>query len=269
MKIFCNSKLIEKESLEEIFEPGFLFGWGAYETLRAYSGKVPFLDLHVARLNDALNALGIEEPKIDFKTRINELLKVNKLEDAYIRITAYKKRASTGVLIYADKFGYYPQSAYEKGFTAVISPYKRNIKNNFYTIKSLSYLENRLSWFEAQKQKKDEALVLNEDGFLSGGSRSNLFIIKNQEAITPSIESGAFDGITRKIVISELKKMDINVKEDKISIEDLFSCASEAFLTSALLEAMPLVECDNKAISNGKPGDITIRILKQYKNLIS
>ena len=269
MKIFCNSKFIDKEALEEIFEPGFLFGWGAYETLRAYKGKVPFLDLHIARLNDALNTLGIEEVKTDFKSNIMELLRANNLEDAYIRITAYKKRAATGLLIYADKFGYYPQSAYEKGFTAIISPYRRNIKNSFYTIKSLSYLENRLSWFEAQKQNKDEALVLNEDGFLSGGSRSNLFIIKNQEAITPSVVCGAFDGITRKIIISELKKMNLNVKEAKVSVEELFSCANEAFLTSALLEAMPLVECDGKAISSGKPGSITLKALEQYKNLIS
>ncbi|MCK9614309.1 MAG: aminotransferase class IV, partial [Candidatus Omnitrophica bacterium] len=96
----------------------------------------------------------------------------------------------------------------------------------------------------------------------------NLFIVKNQEIITPSIESGAFDGITRKIVISELKKMNISVEETQISIEDLFSCAKEAFLTSALLEAMPLVECGSKAISNGKPGSITLKALEQYRSLI-
>ncbi|MCK9614068.1 MAG: aminotransferase class IV [Candidatus Omnitrophica bacterium] len=268
MKIYHNGKIADKDTLEEIFEPGFLFGWGVFETLRAYNGKVPFLDLHIARLNDALNTLGIEELKTDFKAKINELLKVNNLEDAYIRITAYKKRESTGVLIYADKFGYYPQSAYEKGFSAVISPYRRNIKNNFYTIKSLSYLENRLSWFEAQKQNKDEALVLNEDGFLSGGSRSNLFIVKDQDVITSSIESGAFDGITRKIVISELKKMNISVKEAQISIENLFSCAKEAFLTSALLEAMPLVECGGKKIGDGKPGKVTLNVLEQYRSIL-
>jgi len=78
-----------------------------------------------------------------------------------------------------------------------------------------------------------------------------------------------FDGITRKIIISEFKKMDINVKEAKVTIEDLLTYANEAFLTSALLEAMPLVECDGKAISNGKPGSITLKALEQYKNLIS
>jgi branched-subunit amino acid aminotransferase/4-amino-4-deoxychorismate lyase len=228
---------------------------------------VPFLDLHTTRLNDSLNILGIKEVKIDFAKEIKQLLSLNNLENAYIRITAYKKRESTGTIIYVDKFGYYPQSAYEKGFSAVISPYRRNLYNSFYNLKSLSYLENRLSWFEAQKVNKDEALIINEDGFLVGGSRSNLFIVKDANVLTPSLESGAFDGITRKIVIGELKKIKIKVEEKEISLEDLFSCANEAFLTSSLLEIMPLVECDGKALGNGKPGKIAHKLLEQYRSI--
>ncbi|MDP2922404.1 MAG: aminotransferase class IV [Candidatus Omnitrophota bacterium] len=268
MRVFCNGNIIEKKDVEEIFEPGFLFGWGVFETLRAYNGKVPFLDLHVARLNDGLNALGIEEVKFDFANKIAELLKVNGLEDAYIRITAYKKRESTGVLIYVDKFGYYPQGAYEKGFSAIISPYKRNTQNPFSQIKSLSYLENRMSWHEAQKRNKDEALILNEKELLVGGSRSNLFIVKNEEVITPPLASGAFYGITRKTIINKLNNLRIKVRETELSVEDLYSC-DEAFLTSALLQVMPLVECESKVVGKGKVGDITLRVLSQYHNILS
>lgn len=266
MKVFSNGNIIDKESLEEIFEPGFLFGWGVFEALRAYNGKVPFLDLHIARLNDGLNALGIKEVKLDFAKKIAELLKVNSLEDAYIRITAYKKRESTGVIIYVDKFGYYPSSAYEKGFSAIISPYKRNSQNPLLQIKSLSYLENRMSWHEAQKINKDEALVLNESGVLTGGSRSNVFIIKDKEAVTPSLAGAAFYGITRKIIIKELKNSGIKITEKEITMEDLYSC-DEAFLTSALLEVMPLIECAGKAIGSGKPGELSLKALSVYKNL--
>ncbi len=265
MKVYCNGNIIEKERLAKIFEPGFLFGWGVFETLRAYKTRVPFLKEHIGRLNDGLNALGIEEAKIDFKTNIDELLKVNNLEDAYIRITAYKKRESTGIIIYVDKFGYYGQSAYEKGFKAVISPYKRNSQNHFAQIKSLSYLENRMSWYEAQKRNKDEALVLNEKEQLTGGSRSNLFIVKGKEVITPPLAQGAFYGITRKIIISGLKDRQIKISEKEIKLEDLYSC-DEAFLTSALLEVMPLVECDNRAIGEGVPGEMSLEILSQYRS---
>jgi branched-chain amino acid aminotransferase len=266
MKIYCNGEFKDKETLEEVFEPGFLFGWGVFETFRAYSSKVPFLKEHIGRLNDGLNTLGIEETKLDFKAKIEELLKENNLLDAYIRITAYKKRETTGVIIYVDKFGYYPAAAYEKGFSAIISPYKRNSHNHFAQIKSLSYLENRMSWYEAQKQNKDEALILNEKEQLVGGSRSNLFIVKNQEVITPALTSGTFYGITRKLIINELKNSRIKVKESNITVEDLYSC-DEAFLTSALLEAMPLVECAGKTIGNGKLGSITRKVLEQYRSL--
>lgn len=267
MKIYCNNNLIDKESCPEIFEPGFLFGWGAFETLRSYQGKIPFLNLHIARLNDTLNALGIEEIEIDFKGKIEELLKINNLEDAYIRITAYKKRTSTGILIYVDEFGYYQPQTYEKGFTAILSPYKKNSQDNFLQIKSLSYLENRLSWFEAQKQKKDEALVLNEKDFLIGGSRSNLFIVKNKEVLTPPLNKGAFYGITRKVLINELKESKIEVLEKEITVKDLLS-ADEAFLTSSLLEVMPLVEYDGKNIAGGKPGKMTNSFLSDYRKLL-
>ncbi len=289
MKIFCNDNLIDKESIAEIFEPGFLFGWGVFETLRAYKGKIPFLDLHIARLNDGLNTIGIEEVNIDFEKKIKELLKINKLNDAYIRITAYKKResirstrpaksrarsglmlskveASTGILIYVDKFGYYQEEAYEKGFAAIVSPYKRNTECPFWQVKSLSFLGNRLSWFEAQKQNKDEALILNEKDFLVGGSRSNLFIVKNGEVITSPLSRGAFYGITRKIVINELKKMRIKLSEKEVTLNDL-QTSDEAFLTSALLEVMPLVECGGVGIGSNKPGKVALQILTQYRKL--
>lgn len=266
MKIFSNGNIIEKGNLEEIFEPGFLFGWGVFETLRVYKGEIPFLDLHIARLNDSLNALGIEETKLDFKTKIEELLKINNLEDAYVRITAYKKRESTGVIIYVDKFGYYPLQTYEKGFSVIVSPYRRDTKNPFSQLKSLSYLENRMSWLEAQKVNRDEALVLSQEDYLIGGARSNLFLVKNKYVLIPSIKSGTFDGITRKIVIDILKDLRIRAKEIEASLEDLYD-SDEAFLTSALLEVMPLVECGSRKIGDGKPGQITLRILEEYRNL--
>jgi branched-chain amino acid aminotransferase len=267
MKIFCNGALVEKDTLSEVFEPGFLFGWGVFETLRAYQGKVPFLDSHIRRLNKGLSLLSIDAAQCDFKNTIGELLTINSLKDAYVRITAYKKRESTGVIIYVDKFGYYSASAYEKGFTGILSPYRRNAKNIFSQIKSLSYLENRMSWHWAQSADKDEALVLNEEGFLAGGARSNLFIVKDNEVITPSKACGALSGITRAVIIEALSTLKIPVKEQSVSADALFFC-DEAFLTSSLLEVMPLVEYENKIIGNGKVGTITSTVLEKYRNLL-
>jgi len=268
MKIFCNTTFVEKESLAELFEPGFLFGWGAFETLRAYHGKIPFLALHIRRLNDSLTVLGIDAVALDFEGVLKELLKVNALEEAYIRITAYKKRNSTGVLIYTDTFGYYPQSVYAKGFTAIVSPYRKATQSPFAQIKSLSFLEHRMSWHEAQKAGRDEALVLSQQNHLIGGSRSNLFLVKGKQIFTASDKSGAFAGITKHVLIRDASSLRLKVRQADITLEDLYD-SDEAFLTSALLEVMPLVECGSKKIGIGAPGKITSKLLAHYRELVT
>ena len=267
MKVYLNGQIQEKESASEVFEPGFLFGWGVFETLRSYKGKPAFLELHTQRLNKSLSVIGIEPPVIDWAGAIGGLIIENNLDDAYIRITAYKRRKATGLIIYADKFAYYGPATYEKGFTSITSPYRRDQKDQLSKLKAISYLENRISWHEAQKVKKDEALVLNAEGFLVGGSRSNIFLVKDGKVSTPLIEDGAFFGITREVVSEVLNDLNIESKEEKISMEDLFSC-EEAFITSSLMEVMPLVECDGKLIGQGRPGEITLKILTEYRKLL-
>ena len=171
------------------------------------------------------------------------------------------------MIIYTDKFSYYTPQTYEKGFNSIVAS-QRRFKSICSKIKSLSYLENRSSWFQAQKAKKDEALVLNEQNILVGGSRSNLFLVKNKEIFTPSLESGAFCGVTRTAVIVLAKNLGFVVKEDNLSLDSLYS-ADEAFITSSLMEVMPLFECEDKKIGTGKPGEITLKLLTEYRKLLN
>ena len=267
MKIYLNGQLQEKDSLEEVFEPGFLFGWGCFETMRAYKGKIPFLKEHINRLNKGIALLGLAAVDLQWEQELSSLLEQNSLQDAYVRITAYKKRQGTGVIVYADKFGYYTPEIYDKGFSCLISSYRRDPEDVGCKAKTLSYLQNRLSWFQAQKEKKSEAIVLNQKGTMAGGARSNLFIVKEGKVFTPSISCGAFDGITRKAVFDIVESIGVESEEKELLPEDLFS-AEEVFLTSALLEVMPLVECEGKQISQGKPGEFTRQVHSQYKKLL-
>ncbi|UCD15639.1 MAG: aminotransferase class IV [Candidatus Omnitrophota bacterium] len=267
MKVYSNGKILEKDDLREVFEPGFLFGWGAFEALRTYDRKPAFLNLHIERLTKSLGLLGIEAPDIDFKEKIEELGSLNSLDDAYVRITVYKKRKGSGTLIYADKFGYYPPAMYEKGFSAVISPYSRNTHGIFSRLKTLSYVESRMSWYQAQKVNKDEALILSLEGFLVGGARSNVFFIKDRRVFTPSVLYGAFPGITKKKVVQILEDLKLEVCEKKLTVDELFGC-QEAFLTSSLLEVMPLVECEGKVLGKGAPGEISRQVAKRYRKIV-
>ena len=102
---------------------------------------------------------------------------------------------------------------------------------------------------------------------VAGGARSNVFIVKDGKVFTPPLSSGALEGITRKVVINVCKDLGVECSEEELSVDDVLN-SDEAFLTSALLEVMPLVELDGNSISSGKPGDITKQIHKKYKELV-
>ena len=267
MKVYANGEMVDRQSLKEIFEPGFLFGWGVFEPLRAYQGKIPFLDDHLSRLHNSCRLVGLTVPKIDWPNEVDLVLKENKLSNAYLRITVYKKRKNEGALIYADDFKYYASDAYENGFSAVESSLKRDENDISCRVKTISYLNNRMAWAQAQEKGKDEALMVNLQGNLAGGSRSNLFILKGNTAITPALSQGAFCGITRLKVIKILQDLNYKVQETKITAKDLLK-ADEAFLTSALLEVMPLVACNADLIGKGAPGETAVLARKEYQKLL-
>jgi len=267
MKVYCNGDFIEKDEIAEIFEPGFLFGWGVFEPIRVYGQNIAFLDEHIQRLNSSLKLLGIGPLELDFKKAINAVIAQNKVKDAYVRLTAYKRRKGTGLLIYADTFAYYTKDVYDKGFSAVISPYVRSSDNICSKVKSLSYLQNRLSWLWAQESKKSEAIVLNSCGNVCGGSRSNLFLVKDGTLITPPESSGVFRGITKEAVKKIASSLNITVKEEDIKAADIPK-ADEVFITSALMEVMPLVEFEDEPIADSKPGKITLQLLCEYRKAV-
>ena len=178
MKAYLNGKSVDFGELEDLLEPGFLFGWGVFETLRVYNKKPAFLAEHISRLKQGCAKIFLELPQVDFQRQINALLEENNLTNAYCRITVFKKRKGTGVIIYTAPFNYYQGQDYQKGFKAVISPIIKNSQHPLVGIKPISYLDSRYSWKTAQDKGKDEALFLNEKGFLAEGSRTNLFFAK-------------------------------------------------------------------------------------------
>lgn len=267
MKIYNNGEVVEKESLAGIFEPGFLFGWGLFEALRAYNKNIAFLDKHVERLNNSLDKIGIGKLELDWERTIKQLLDENNLVDAYIRITAYKKRKGIGLIIYVDEFNYYKDDSYQKGFSAIISGEKRDPGSITSQVKSISYLQNRFAWYQAQRESKQEALLLNFNGSFAGASRSNVFFVKSNKLFTPSVACGAFCGITKAKVLGIAKGLKLEVVEGEIFPAEIANF-DEAFITSSLMQVMPLVEIDGEPIGSGVPGKLTLKILEKYRRLL-
>lgn len=267
MEVYSNGQFIDASGAEEILEPGFLFGWGAFETLRVYKKKTAFLEAHLGRLKKGLDFLGLDYPDVDFGKTIATLLEKNHLDDAYLRITAYKKRKSTGLMVYAAEFDYYKEDSYKAGAKVALAPFARHSQDPFIKVKSTSYVKSRLAWFSAQKQGKDEALFLNEYGVIQEGSRSNVFFVKQEEVFTPSVECGLLEGVTRKVVIDLCKREGLAVNEGEFTKEDLLS-AEEVFLTSSLMEVMPVSGIEYKTFDHDAYV-VTPLVLKKYREEVS
>ncbi len=268
MKVFLDGGLTEDSLIKDLLEPGFLFGWGVFETLRVYNKKPAFLSEHIKRLRQGCERIFLEFPGIDFKKEISRLLEENNLTNAYCRITVFKKRKSTGVMIYTADFKYYTDEDYKKGFKAVVSPIAKNSRHPLCGIKPISYLDSRYAWKIAQDKGVEEAIFLNEKGFLAEGSRTNLFFIKGKTLFTPSLECGILNGITRVKAIETIKSQGYRLEEGEFQLEGLLN-SDEACLTSSLMEVMPLVEVEGKSIGSGKPGGISSDILSGYRDLVA
>ncbi len=261
------------------FDHGFLYGYGLFETMRAYNGHIPFLDRHLARLERSAQLLGLASKLAGYNLErgCRETLRVNGLRDARLRLTVSGGegemvpdpstcRRST-VLIVAQSYTPPPPQTYKKGFRAVVAALRRNSQSPLSRIKSTNYLESLLAKVEAKAAGADEAIFLNDRGFLAEASTSNIFLVVGGVLLTPPLMSGILPGITRQAVLELAPYQGITVKEQEVKLKDLFE-AEEAFLTNSLLELMPLTEVEERPIGRRKPGTVTRRLMTAYKQLV-
>ena len=157
---------------------------------------------------------------------------------------------------------------YNKGFAVGISRIKRNQHSPLVYIKSTNYLESILAREEAVQNGWDEALFENVTGYLTEGSVSNLFLVKERVVFTPSVECGLLPGIIRGKVLKIALGLGYQTMEAHLTSSDLFA-ASEAFLTNSLMGVMPLVKASAQAVGSGKPGPVTGEIAGVYNEMVS
>ena len=260
-----------------VLDYGFLYGYGLFETMRAYGGKIFRLDSHLSRLARAAEILGLPIGALELKDAVMDTIKANKLSDARIRITISMGEGGMvpdpstcgkpTVLILAGHYQPYPEQVYQKGFRAVVSSIRRNSQSPLSRLKSANYLESMLAKQEARAAGVDEALCLNEKGLLAEASMSNIFLVTDDILRTPGQESGVLPGIIRETIMELASQLGINTLEQDVRLDELFQ-AQEAFLTNSLIEVMPLIEVDGEFIGSGKPGSLTQRLMVAYKKLV-
>ena len=277
--IYSNGEYVpQSQATTSLYDHGFLYGDGVFEGIRAYNGRVFKLDEHIDRLYDSATAIALKIPmsKEEMKEAILETLRKNNLADAYIRPIVSRgvgdlgldprKCPTPNIYIISQEWGAMYGDLYEVGLTAITVAIRRNAPDALSpNIKSMNYLNNILAKIEANEKGGDEAIFLDNNGYISEGSGDNIFVIKNGKVVTPPTINN-LKGITRAAAIDILKEMDYSITEVNIGMFDLYT-ADEIFVTGTAAESAPITKVDGRMIGDGKPGPITKKMIAAFEHI--
>jgi len=280
LKIYLDGKLVgEEEAKISVFDHGLLYGDGVFEGIRAYNGLIFKLEEHLDRLYNSARAIMLKIPldKKEMKEAVLMTVRANKLANAYIRLVVTRGKGDLGldprkcprptVFIIASTIKLYPRELYYKGLEVITVPTNRNTVSAIDPqIKSLNYLNNILAKIEANLVEVPEAIMLNKDGYVLECTGDNIFIVRNGVLITPPTYLGVLAGITRNTVLELAGKLKIDAREEVFSRYSLYN-ADECFLTGTAAEIIPVVRVDGRVIGDGRPGRISLRLMKAFWKL--
>lgn len=273
MWVYLTDKFVpQEEAVVSVFDHGFLYGDGVYETLRAYRGRVFQLAEHLARLERSASRIYLHLPvgPARLADLVRESLLRNQLQEAYLRITVSRGAGEIGLdpalcksptlVIIAKLFQPYPESLYADGVSVIVAKTRRNLPEALPPqVKSLNFLNNILAKMEAKAAGAHEALMLNHRGDVTEGTTSNVFAVQGGRLRTPSVECGILEGITRGLVLQLASELGIPSEEKRLTVDDLLR-ADECFLTNTTQEVLPVTRVNGMKIGNGLPGESTRRL---------
>lgn len=261
--IYLNNRLVaDSRAKVSVFDHGFLYGDGVYETLRAYNGTVFMIREHIERLFMSASKIDLKIPvRADVIRRaVYKTIRANRQKNAYIRISVSRGAGPIGLdpelcpkptlVIISRAFRGYPRQYYGKGVKIAIVGVRRNSRDALNPeIKSLNFLNNILARMEARKEGAYEAVMLNSQGYLAEGSVTNIFFIRNNVLFTPSLEVGILDGITRRIILDMARRQKIPTREGRFTPLDLYR-SDEVFISNTTMEIMPVTTVDDVRIGD-------------------
>lgn len=280
MKVSINGKIVgAEEAVVSVFDRGYLFGEGLFETLRAYDGRIPFFDYHLDRLEWSASFVGIPCPhRKELVESVRATLKANDLKDARIKIILSGINEKTmrpvvatdelkvNVVIGCEKFSPYPDSDYQKGITLCLIHSVKNDVPPTSTIKSTSWLTKMLARRELSEKDALDGILLTGQGFVTETTTSNLFWVKDGVLMTPPLDVGLLGGITRQVVLDIAREKGIKCIEKKTTMEEVFA-ADEVFVTNSMIEIMPVAFIDESQIGKGS-FTLTHKLNKYYQEKI-
>lgn len=262
-----------------VFDRGFLYGDSVYETMRTAGGWPLELEGHLDRLHRSAAGIGLRIPGTDAELArsIAVTHAATGNDESYVRVMVTRgvgplmldPRASLSptVVIVVQPLQLPSMDAYERGIAAVVVDRTKGESGLDPSIKSGNYLANVLALREAIASGGDDAIMKNAAGDIAEGATSNLFAVlegdEGPRIVTPSIETGLLEGITRRVVVRLATSLGLAPHEGRVTHDDLLS-ASEVFLTSSVRGIMPVTRIDGRAVGTGRAGPVWRRLHGAY-----
>jgi branched-chain amino acid aminotransferase len=262
-----------------VFDHGLLYGDGIFEGIRAYNGRVFKLERHVDRLFDSAKAIRLDMPQTrdEIAELVLETCRQNDIVDGYIRLVVTRGAGDLGidprscpradVIVIAKSVGsLYGQKPWE-AVSVVTSTFRRPAPDVLCPgIKSLNYLNNIMARIEANDRGADEALLLDQQGYVAEATVDNLFIVVARRLMTPPTATN-LKGITRETVMALAAEAGLPVEERPLTLLDVWT-ASEAFMCGTMAEIVPIGSVDGRTIGSGAPGPISSQIAAAYQRTV-
>ncbi|MGI6552346.1 MAG: branched-chain-amino-acid transaminase [Bacillota bacterium] len=278
--IYLDGQYVAQEEAKiSVFDHGLLYGDGVFEGIRAYHGRVFKLQEHLVRLYESARTIGLEIGLTmeEMEQVVLETCRRNSLRDCYIRLVVTRGRGDLGldprkcsrasIFCIASGIQLYPEELYENGLETVTVATRRNLPEAINPqVKSLNYLNNIFAKLEAIQAGVPEAIMLNNEGYVAEATGDNIFLVKNEELITPPPFVGLLEGITRNTIMEMGARQGLKVAEKVFTRHDVYN-ADECFLTGTAAEVIPVVKVDGRKIGQGKPGPITKGLTSSFREL--
>jgi 4-amino-4-deoxychorismate lyase len=285
VKALVNGRLADpRDAVISIYDHGFLYGIGLFETFRTYGGRPWLLDRHAERLAEGCAELGIRyapDPAA-MEAEVRRLLEANGLDDGYVRWSVSAGEGAVGlpagdyerpnVVVYAKALPP-DEPASRPGKTVRRLRLRRSGPEGTRRFKSFPYMNNVIAKRElirAGAAPGTEGIFLNGEGKLVEGLVSNVFWLRGGKLYTPAEETGLLPGVTRRYVLELAGRLGLDVEEGLYEWEDLLA-AEEAFLTNSVQEIVPVVRIEDELGQGFAPGGraeagpVTARLMEAYR----
>ncbi|MEE8254581.1 MAG: D-amino acid aminotransferase [Nitrosomonadaceae bacterium] len=272
--IYLNGSFIPIEDARiSVLDRGFIFGDGVYEVVPVYSRRPFRLTEHLQRLHDSLEGIRLRNPHSDVEWRglLERIIASNESDDQYLylhitrgvapRDHAFPEDAMPTVFIMSTPLLVSPKELLASGVSAITANDNRWLRCD---IKATSLLPNVLLRQMAVDAGAVETLLLR-DGFLTEGSASNIFVVKDKMLLAPPKSYLMLPGITYDVVLELAAANDIPHEVREVSEYEIRT-AQELLLTSSTKEIMPITRLDGKLVGSGKPGTIFTQLYQIYQN---